>query len=151
VRFLLASLFLVALAPAQTDTASLTVVVSDQTGALIQKAVVTVTNQATNIAVTVTGNDKGYYFAPDLRPVQCGNDASGGFKLSEHFGIALQVGQTARIDVRLDLGDAAEKVTGTAEASVLYTETSDRGSVIDEQKIVEISGNPSHGLAALMP
>jgi hypothetical protein len=84
VRSLFASLLLAALAPPQTDTASLTGSCPYNLR-LIQKAVVKVTNRATNISVTLTTNDKGYYFVPDLRPgVYNLSAAHPGFKLSEH-------------------------------------------------------------------
>jgi hypothetical protein len=88
---ILASLLFPAPAVAQTDTASLTGVVSDSTGALIQKAVVRVTNQGANITVAVFTNDKGFYFVPDLRPgVYSVATAHPGFKISEQSGIGLQ-------------------------------------------------------------
>src|SRR5579883_1193456 len=63
----LAALFVTAaallpLAKAQTDTASLTGVVSDASGALIQHAVVKITNQGTGITVAAHSNENGFYF-----------------------------------------------------------------------------------------
>ncbi len=148
------SLFFAALIAAQTDTASLTGVVFDKTGAVIQLAVVKVTNEATNISVSAKTNDKGFYFVPDLRPgVYTVSTEHQGFKLNVQSGISLQVGQTARADFRLELGDTAEKVVVTAQASVLDTESSDRGSVIDGRTIVELplNGRDFMQLAQLSP
>jgi hypothetical protein len=50
------SLLFAALITAQTDTASLTGVVFDKTGAVIPAAVVRVTNEGTNIAVSAITN-----------------------------------------------------------------------------------------------
>jgi hypothetical protein len=97
---------------------------------------------------------KGFYFAPDLRPGTYNVSAVlAGFKASEQSGISLQVGQTARIDFRLEIGNASETVTVTSISPVLDTETSDRGSVIDGQKIVELplNGRDYMQLAQLSP
>ncbi len=153
-NYLFVSLLFAALSTPQTDMAALTGVVSDKTGGVIALAVVTVTNEGTNISVSATTNDRGFYFVPNLRPgVYRVSTAHPGFKPNVQSGIDLQVGQTARADFRLELGDETEKVTVTAEASVLDTETSDRGSVIDEQKIVELplNGRDFMQLAQLSP
>jgi hypothetical protein len=138
----------------QTDTGALTGLVSDPSGAVIQLAVVKVVNQDTGITAAVTTNDKGFYFAPNLRPGTYRVSASHpGFKLSERSGISLQIGQTARVDVRLEVGEVQDKVSVTAETSLLASETSDRGSVIDGQKIVELplNGRDFMQLAQLSP
>jgi hypothetical protein len=145
---------LIPIANSQTDTASLTGVVSDASGALIQRAVVRVTNQGTGITVAANSNENGFYFVPDLRPgMYRVSTLHAGFKETEKSDIQLQVGQTARVDFRLEVGDAHEKVTVTTDVSVLETETSDRGSVIDGQKIVELplNGRDFMQLAQLSP
>lgn len=51
---------------AQQATATLTGVVTDQTGAVITNATVTATNQATNLSRTVTTNGEGVYVISSL-------------------------------------------------------------------------------------
>ena len=141
-------------ATAQTDTAAVTGSVSDATGAMVQSASVRIENEGTNSAVSVLTNEKGFYFVPNLRPgVYRVSVQHPGFKLSESSGIVLQVLQTARFDVTLELGEANEKVSVTAESPLLESETSDRGSVIDGQKIVELplNGRDFMQLAQLSP
>jgi hypothetical protein len=50
----------------QSTFGSLTGTVTDQTGAVISNAVVTVTNEGTGIERRVTTNDTGVYNVPDL-------------------------------------------------------------------------------------
>ena len=153
-RFAIALPLLVTALFAQTDTASLTGIVSDKSGAVVVQAAVTVTNDATNISTVTATNDKGFYFVPNLHPGSYRVSASHtGFKVSVISGLALQVGQTARADLALELGDLAEKVTVSAEVNLLETETSDRGAVIDGQKIVELplNGRDYNQLAQLSP
>lgn len=153
-KYLFVALLFAAGAAAQTDTASLTGVVSDKSGGVIPQAAVTVTNEGTNISVSSTTNSKGFYFVPDLRPGRYRVSASSPrFKLSVQSGIELQIGQTARANLMLEIGEVSEKVDVTATVSVLETETSDRGSVIDGQKIVELplNGRDYNQLAQLSP
>jgi hypothetical protein len=142
------------IAIAQTDTGAITGSVSDPAGGVISRSQVTVTNEATNIPVSATTNDRGFYFVPDLRPgVYTVSVQHVGFKLTVRSGLTLQLRQTARVDFTLELGEVNEKVTVTAEAPVLESETSERGLVVDGTKIVEmpLNGRDYNQLALLSP
>src|SRR2546428_9109841 len=95
----------VALAPAQTITASLEGSVSDPTGALIQGARVRVIHAATNFATTLQTDSTGRFVAPALPagPYSVFVEASG-FKRFERTGIVLQVDQMARIELSMEIG-----------------------------------------------
>jgi hypothetical protein len=144
----------IGIANAQTDTASLTGLVTDPTGSLVTGADVRVTNQSTNITKAATSNGSGQYVVPDLRPgVYSVGVTHPGFKSSKRDGVVLQVGQTARVDVALVIGQTTEVVNVREEARLVESETSDRGIVIDEQKIVELplNGRDYNQLAQLAP
>lgn len=68
-------------------------------------------------------------------------------------GIILQVNQVARIDITLAVGAIAETVQVTAQATLLEADTSSRGSVIDQKKIVDLplNGRDYNQLALLSP
>src|SRR6187397_376868 len=55
-------------ADAQQETATITGSVKDQSGAIVPKATVTVTNTQTNISVKTEADDTGFYIVPSLRP-----------------------------------------------------------------------------------
>jgi hypothetical protein len=63
------------------------------------------------------------------------------------------VNQTVRIDIVLSVGDVTEQVTVREEAPVLESETSSRGAVIDQVKMVELplNGRDYNQLALLSP
>jgi hypothetical protein len=139
---------------AQTDTGSITGVISEISNAVISGAAVQVRSAGTNNITAAKTNEKGFYFVPDLRPgTYTISVAHPGFKAGIREGFTLHVGQTARIDFRMEIGSASDKVTVTAGASVLETETSDRGEVIDGQRIVELplNGRDYNQLAQLSP
>ena len=76
-----------------------------------------------------------------------------GFNKFVNSGLTLQVNQTARLDITLRVGDVTEQITVSAEASLLETEKSGRGAVIDGRKIVELplNGRDYNLLAQLSP
>src|SRR6266478_4527084 len=90
---------------AQVNTASLTGLVSDPTGAAVAGAAVTAKNRATNVDTPATTDSSGYYTFPSL-PV--GNYTltveMQGFKKTVQENVALEVGQKARIDFSLSVG-----------------------------------------------
>jgi len=151
---MIALAFLCGVLDAQTDTASLTGLVTDQTGGVIAGALVKVTNRDTNIATQATTNESGQYFMSNLRPGNYNVSVTHpGFKQTLREGIALQVGQTARADVGLSVGETSEVLDVNTEAPLIETETSDRGIVVDSQKIVELplNGRDYNQLAQLAP
>jgi hypothetical protein len=71
----------------QSGNATLTGLVTDQSGAMLRDAVITVTNQATNVAHTTQSNSEGRYLVSGLIPgtyrLSCD---FAGFKKFEHTG-----------------------------------------------------------------
>ncbi len=137
-RLLLSCLLVVASAQAtfaQLETATITGVVIDASGALVPKATVTVTNVSTNITVQAETNDQGSYTVPSLRPGEYTVAVEApGFSRALRRGLTLQVAQVVRVDVTLETGALTEVVEVAAGASLLETQTSSRGSVIGERQ-----------------
>jgi hypothetical protein len=139
---------------AQQETATITGEVKDASGAVVPRASITVTNLGTNISVKSETNDQGIYFVPSLKPgaysVTVERD---GFKKAVRTGITLQVNQVARVDLSLQVGELTTVVEITEAASLLETENSARGSVIDQKKIVDLplNGRDYNQLALLSP
>ena len=76
-----------------------------------------------------------------------------GFRRTQQKALELQVGQTARLDVRLEVGAVAETVEVTAAAPVLNTESAVKGDVVVKQEIVEmpLNGRSISDLAYMVP
>ena len=91
---------------------------------------------------------------PSLRPGDYSVTAeSAGFSRIVRTGVTLQVAQVARIDLTLQPGAVSETVEVVGATSLLDTETSSRGLVIDQKKIVELplNGRDYNQLALLSP
>ena len=85
------------LAFAQQETATVTGLVRDESGAIVPKAVVIVTNVHTNISVKTETDEAGAYVIPSLRPGEYSVTVeSSGFRKFVRTGITLQVAQVAR-------------------------------------------------------
>ena len=94
---------------AQVNTASLTCIVTDPTGAGLPNAAVTVTNKATTVPSTANTDASGYYTFASL-PVGAYTMQVElqGFKKALQENINLEVGQKARIDFALEIGAVSE-------------------------------------------
>jgi hypothetical protein len=125
---------------AQETRGSIVGRVLDPQDAPVPNATVVVTNTDTNVGTTLATNETGYYEADLLiagayRVVA----QSAGFKQSIRSGIVLSVGAKAEIDMRLEIGDAAENVTVTADAPLVDpSSTAPAGMVMDEKHVLDI-------------
>ncbi len=152
--FCLASLVLIPSGNAQTITGAITGTVTDSTGAVIPNVKVTATNTATNIANASQSNEAGIYNFPFLA---LGNYTitaeAGGFKKSVFGPFRLEVNQTARVDLALEVGLVTESVEITDVAPALQTESTQTGAVINSTKLTDLplNGRNFASLSLLVP
>jgi Carboxypeptidase regulatory-like domain len=140
--------------PAQTVNATLRGTVKDASGAVIPGAAVKITNVEKGISRSLTTDASGDYVAPQL-PAQTYSITAGanGFRTETHDDFVLQVGQEARLDFTLAVGNAADQVTIREVAPLIQSEDSSAGGVIDEKKVKELplNGRQFWQLAYLIP
>ncbi len=100
ILILLTTLFLATSVWGQASyTAQVRGVVKDQSGAMVPQATITITNDATGIAVTAHSDDHGFYILTGLRPAVYTIRAEGaGFRATEEKNVVLQVDQQTTID-----------------------------------------------------
>src|SRR5262249_35852645 len=118
-------------ASAQTYTATVTGTVSDSQGASVAGVKVTATNQGTKLEYTAQTSDSGIYTIPFL-PVGAYvlTVESTGFKKLVSNEIKLDVNQTARVDLQLQVGAITDIENISGIAAVLQTESVTVGQVI---------------------
>ena len=120
----------------------ITGVVTDPTGGVVANATVTVTNPQTNFTRTVATNASGNYSFPALLPGSYSIRAEmQGFQAEVRSGVTLEVQQTARINFQLRVGGVAETIEVVGGAPLLNTENANVGTVIDNQRIVDLPLN----------
>lgn len=126
-------------APAQTPTAVVVGTVTDPSGAVVPGVSVKITNLDTNIAQQGLSNEIGDFKIPFLHPGRYSLEATlPGFRTYKRDEFLLEVGQMLRLDIRMDVGAAAEVVTVTDAPPVLNTESAVRGEVTSKEEIAEL-------------
>lgn len=152
-RLLLLSACLTLSAFAQVNTASVTGLVTDTTGAVVPNASVTLKNRATNVETTAATDSSGYYtFASVPVGAYAVTVERQGFKRVVLEEVRLEVGQKARVDAALEVGAVTETVTVTS-ATLLTTQEATTGGVIENRMVEQLplSGRNWDDLISLVP
>ncbi|MBV6432188.1 MAG: hypothetical protein IANPNBLG_02324 [Bryobacteraceae bacterium] len=124
---------------AQTGNASLSGRVLDPSGAVIPGARVSVRNVLTNVDQETESSADGRFAVTNLIPGEYTVTASfSGFRTVERKGVALRVGDRLDLDLSLEVGAAADRVTVTAEVPLIRTEDAQAGLVIDNKRIQDL-------------
>lgn len=139
----------------QTITGSITGTVTDPQGAVIPGAQVLATNESTGVKTTATTNDAGVY---SIRFLQIGQYSitvrMTGYKSSTTQPFALEVDQTARRDVQLQIGESTQTVTVTNQLQpLLDTENSTVNTTFTSSSIdnLPLNGRNFSSLSMFVP
>src|SRR5437867_541205 len=139
---------------AYAQTASLTGTLTDTGGAVLPGVTVTITEVQTSASRTSATDERGNYRVPFLPPGRYRIETGlPGFKTGVRENVLLSVDDRLRIDFTLQIGDIAEKFIVTGTTPLVQSETSSVGTVIDNQKVVELplNGREFEDLAQLAP
>ncbi|HUA58996.1 MAG TPA: TonB-dependent receptor, partial [Verrucomicrobiae bacterium] len=136
------------------ETANIIGTVTDPSGAAVPNAKVTITNTDTGIIRSTSTNSTGNYAARELSfGHYIVRVESAGFKVSERTGITLNVNDTARADVSLQVGESKEAVTVEANAIEVQADTNEVSQTITQSQVADLATNGRNviQLAALVP
>src|SRR5882757_1949564 len=137
------SLVLSALVFAQTATSSLRGTITDPKGALVQGAVLTLSNPATGYSRTAkSGNDGGYQFLEVPPASYTLTVTSAGFATVKQDRVTLQVSQPATLDVAMQVRGTTEVVEVSSEAPLVNTTDATQGNVFNSTQLINL---PSEG------
>jgi hypothetical protein len=137
-----AATLLMLVATALGQTAQVTGRISDQSGAVVPDAQVTITNQKTGLTRNSVSNSEGNYTLPLLPPGEYRLAVKKeGFRPVVRPDITLNVEQVARLDFTLEAGAVTDTVTITSDAPLLNSETSSVGQVVDNKTVVTLPLN----------
>ncbi len=139
---LLTALLLASLPLAAQNFGEITGTVADPSGAVIAGASITITNEATGVARTAETNEAGSYDVPFINPgVYTVTAELDGFRTSRTTGRVIQIGDVAQVNFTLEIGVVTEVVEVEAGAQMLQTSNTSVGTVIDNERIVELPIN----------
>jgi hypothetical protein len=139
-RLLLPLLFLLAPTLFAQVTGSITGTVRDNTGAVVPKANVVLTDTGTRNSLKTTTNSDGEYLVAALPTgVYDLSISLAGFNRFEERGIVLRVSQRARVDATLTIGEVKTEVTVEgAASSQVETESSEIAGLVTGKQISQI-------------
>src|SRR5271156_2451345 len=135
------ALFFACTGPAfsQLSVAQLSGFVHDSSGGAVKNATVTLRNTATEAVYRTTSNDSGLYVIPNLPPDSYElTVAFPGFATTVDKGIVLTVGQTATVDVALNVATQNEEVVVTTQVPPIEPTKTEISQVIDTQQIQDL-------------
>ena len=137
---------------AQFETAALVGTVTDGSGGVVADALITATNVDTGVTMTRRTDANGHYEFVTLR---IGNylvtAEKAGFALALAENVRLEVGARLRVDLGLQVGQLTERIEVSAAASLLETDTSQRGQIItgEQTRALPLNGREYSALALL--
>jgi hypothetical protein len=141
-------------ASAQTGAATMTGILTDQSGAALPGVTIVATNQATGVNYTGASNDAGAYTITSL-PVgtYIVKAELPGFKTAVTNAMTLEASQTARLDFRLEVGTVQETLTVVGTSPLLQTEDATVGEVISgtTATALPLNGRNTGQLTLLLP
>lgn len=134
---------------AQSDRGTITGRIIDATSAAVPNASVVVTNQETGLRSTTRTSETGNYVVPQLQVGRYEMSVeAAGFRKSIQRDLVLNVAQTLAVNLTLELGQVDQTIEVTAAQPLLESATSDLGTVVNRERIVDlplaVSGNMRH-------
>uniref|UniRef100_Q01NB5 TonB-dependent receptor n=1 Tax=Solibacter usitatus (strain Ellin6076) TaxID=234267 RepID=Q01NB5_SOLUE len=126
--------------------------ITDSSGAAVSAAKVTLVNTATNAVRSTLSTEDGDYTFPSLPPgVYNVRTEHSGFRIAAANHLEVQVQQSVRQDLTLEVGQVSESVEVSASADLLQTENLAVGTVVENRMLTELplSGRNYLSLVAL--
>lgn len=124
---------------AQETRATLNGTITDSSGSAVPNAQVRLTNMDTAVVQNAVTNDLGQYHLLFINPGSYRvNVEVSGFRTFVREGIVLALGQSATLDVALQVGSQSETITVAAQAPLLEAEKADRGLVVDQKNLSQL-------------
>jgi hypothetical protein len=139
---------------AQNDVGSIVGFVTDQTGAAVPNAKVTIANEGTGESRTVVSDAQGRYTVPNLSPaIYTMTSEASGFQKFVSTHNTLSSNTTIDIDARLTIGQATQTIEVTDTAAVLQTQSGSVQSEVTGTQVQkqELNGRNPIYMAQLLP
>jgi len=127
---------------AQFETATVLGTIRDASGAVVPNCKVTLENVNTGVAISTNADGNGNYeFVNQHLGLYKVKVEATGFQTAEASAFELTTNARQRVDLVLQVGQASQQITVSGAASLLETETSSRGQVINQSQIVQLPLN----------
>jgi hypothetical protein len=119
---------------------NLTGIITDQTGAVVADATVTLTDPATGGVHSTVSSSTGLYSIAGLNPGDYDLKVTAkNFQTFAQTGIVINVSATFRVDVKLTVGAESQTITVSANALAVQADTNVISTLISSEQITEIA------------
>jgi hypothetical protein len=117
---------------AQNNTGIISGKITDQSGAVVPSAQITITQTDTGVDTATASNSDGIFRSPGLRdgPYKLTIKAPG-FKTTVREGLSLRIGEVQDVEVKLEVGAVTESIDVVNTLPLLDTQTSSTGQVME--------------------
>src|SRR5258706_7204672 len=152
--FLFSTLWFVCVAMGQTETAAVSGLITDETGAVVPGAEVKLQSLDRGTVATATTNDAGIYVFASVHPGQYQVTVhKPGFKQVDLLGMIVNVQDHIEQNFRLQIGSVAESVTVNANDLKINTTDGTVSTVVDRQfaENLPLNGRSFQTLIQLTP
>ncbi len=138
----------------QLSTGTISGTVTDNSGAVVPGATITIVNEGTNATVTVSSNSDGT-FASAAVPVgvYTVTVTKQGFKTHAEKGVQVHPAQVSTVNLQLALGTVTQQVEVSASAVQVQTSTPEVSSEVSAKEVgtLPLNGRNFQSVSALMP
>jgi len=141
-------------ANAQVSGATLSGTVTDSSGAVIANVQVSIKNEDTGEARSVTVDSAGFYSAPNLLPGKYDITATApGFSTTIQNAVTLTVGAQQLLNIKMRVGQVSQTVEVQEQAPSIDLATSTIGGVVGREAVAQLplNGRDWTSLATLEP
>jgi len=130
------------LLPAQSTFGTLLGTVTDETGAVVPAARITITNQGENVSHAVAADAQGNFELLNLKAGTYSVMAeAAGFKSFKSSDLELAARQTLRVNIKLQVGAVTETISVEGNAPVIATDTAAISASFHSQEVLQLPAN----------
>jgi hypothetical protein len=124
---------------AQLDTGSISGTITDSTGGVVSNVKITAREATTGTTYNAVSSKSGYYVFPSAHTgVYTLTLTAGGFNTGVYTGVTVSVGASSAHDFVMHVGDVAETVSVSTSSLTLETETSEVGTSIQPEQVLDL-------------
>jgi hypothetical protein len=138
----------------QMSSGTIAGTVTDESGAVVPAATITIVNEGTNATTTVTSNSDGTFVSAAMPiGVYTITVTQQGFRTYTEKGVQVHPAQVASVNPQLGVGTVTQQVQVSASATQVQTYTPEVSSEVSSKEVatLPLNGRNFQSLSALMP
>ncbi len=138
----------------QGTTGTFTGTVTDQSGAVVPGAAITIANRATGVKYNLTSNNEGVYYVTSVPPGHYSFEVKKqGFQTYSTPDVEMTIDYVQRLDIKLTVGSETTTITVESAAPLVSTEAGRLSNIVEGSAIsnMPLNGRNIYDLMMLIP